>query len=135
MNFCDLTPSGALMFDALNCSDMRKDGEGIAALLEAKAKEMTAGNPVRLAGWMLDNTKANWSAMQQLQEQYPEWVIRGCLAHGLSLAMKDCAGFTKGVYNILLMTYNVAPHPQKNDLPCCPPVAHRRRMRDKWCDA
>jgi hypothetical protein len=32
MNFCALTPSGALMFDALNSSDMRKDGESMAAL-------------------------------------------------------------------------------------------------------
>jgi hypothetical protein len=124
MNFCALTPTGALMFDALNCSDMRKDGEGIAALLEAKAKEMTDGNPVRLAGWVLDNTKANWSAMQQLQGQYPEWVMRGCLAHGLSLAMKDFTGFTKGVYHVLQMTCNVAPHPQKYDLPCNPPSKH-----------
>jgi hypothetical protein len=56
MNFCALTSTGALMFDALNCSDMRKDGEGIGALLEEQAKQMTDGNPVRLACWVLDNT-------------------------------------------------------------------------------
>jgi hypothetical protein len=109
MNFCALTPTGALMFDAINCSDMRKDGESIAALLEDQAKQMTGGKPERLAGWLLDNTKANWSAMQHLQRQYPEWVMRGCLAHGLSLAMKDFTGFTKGVYSIPLMIFRALP--------------------------
>jgi hypothetical protein len=113
MNFCALTPTGASMFDALNCSGMREDGEGIAALLGEQAKQMTDGNPVRLTGWVLDNTKANCSAMQQLQRQYPEWVMRGCFAHGLSLAMKDFTTFTKGVYNKLLKTCNVAPNPKK----------------------
>jgi hypothetical protein len=34
--------------------------------------------------------------MQLLQEDHPEWIMRGCLAHGLSLAMKDFTTFTKG---------------------------------------
>lgn len=98
MNFCALTPNGSLLFDALNCSEMRKDGSSIAALLDEQATLMTGGDPSRLAGWLLDNTKANWTAMMLLQDKYPEWIMRGCLAHGLSLAMKDFAAFTKGAY-------------------------------------
>jgi hypothetical protein len=96
MNFCALTPTGALFVEALNCSELRKDGAAIAGVLQKQAEVMCAGKTSRLAGWILDNTKANWSAMQLLQEDHPEWIMRGCLAHGLSLAMKDFTVFTKG---------------------------------------
>ena len=98
MNFCALTVTGALFWDAINCSTMRKDGEAIAALLDEQACLMTADNPARFAGWLLDNTKANWAAMGLLQEKYPDWIMRGCNAHGLSLAMKDFTVFTNGAH-------------------------------------
>ena len=92
MNFCALTLVGALFWDAVNCSALRKDKVGIANLLEEKAIEMSGGDPKRFAGWILDNTKANWGAMMIMTERHPQWINRGCIAHGLSLAMKD---FTK----------------------------------------
>ena len=81
MNFCALTCTGALFWDAVNCSSMRKDGEAIATLLDEQASLMTANNPSRFAGWLLDNTKANWAAMGLLQAKYPDWIMRGCIAH------------------------------------------------------
>lgn len=96
MNFCALTTSGALFVEALNCSEHRKDSSAIAHLLEQQAELMTGGETSRLAGWLLDNTKANWSAMQTLQVAHPEWIMRGCIAHGLSLAMKDFTKFATG---------------------------------------
>jgi hypothetical protein len=50
----------------------------------------------KLIGWILENTKANWSAMLLLQKKYPKWLLRGCLAHGLHASMKDIATYKKG---------------------------------------
>lgn len=98
MNFCALRLTDALFWDALNCSDLRKDGLGIANLLEEQALAMTAGDPKRFVGFILDNTKANWTAMQILETRHTYWIMRGCIGHGLSLAMKDFTVFTRGAY-------------------------------------
>lgn len=98
MNFCALRLVGALFWDAVNCSALRKDSVGIANLLEEKALAMTGGDPSRFAGWLLDNTKANWGAIKILDERHPDWINRGCIAHGLSLAMKDFTVFSQGAH-------------------------------------
>lgn len=108
-NFCALGVAGAIFFDALNCAALRKDGPAIAAQLEEQAQRMTAGQPERLAGWVLDNTKANWAAMALLQLAHPDWIMRGCLAHGLSLAMKDLTVFTRGVLSLRARTWDHTP--------------------------
>lgn len=75
---------------------MRKDSTGIAAMLETAAEQMSGGELGRISGWILDNTKANWGAMKILVEKHPQWIMRGCIAHGLALAMKDFTTFTIG---------------------------------------
>jgi hypothetical protein len=42
-------------------------------------------------GCIMDNTKANRSAMRRLEETYPTWICLGCNAHALNLLMKDLA--------------------------------------------
>jgi hypothetical protein len=96
MNFVALTASGALFVDALNCSEQRKDASAIAAQLKAMAITMTSNQPHRLTGWLLDNTKANWAAMKELQTAFPKWIMRGCIAHSLALAMKDLTTYDAG---------------------------------------
>jgi hypothetical protein len=75
--------------DVLNVACERKNAEGIAEILEGMACKMTSGNPEKLVGWVMDNTKANWAAMCMIQEKFPVWIMRGCLAHGLNALMKD----------------------------------------------
>lgn len=96
VNFCALTATGALLHDVLNCSAVRKDADGIADMLLDAAEKMSGGDCGRIAGWILDNTKANWAAMKQLATEHPDWIMRGCIAHGLALAMKDFTKFTAG---------------------------------------
>ena len=63
------------------------------------AMDVTSGNPERLVGVIMDNTKANLSALKQLQER---WLCLGCFAHGLALLIKDLAGLNeKHTYFIL----------------------------------
>jgi hypothetical protein len=90
-NVMALLPGRAHFHDVMNCSDMRKDAEAIAAFLLKASKDMLGpeGDLDRLVGWVLDNTKANWRAMQNLQEQQPKWIMRGCLAHSTNLMIKD----------------------------------------------
>jgi len=65
-------------------------------MLETAAEQMSGGELARISGWILDNTKANWGAMKFLVEKHPQWIMRGCIAHGLALAMKDFTTFTTG---------------------------------------
>jgi hypothetical protein len=67
--FCSLMPDKSLMFDVLNVACERKNAE--AGILEDMACKMTSGNPEKLVGWVLDNTKATWAAMRMLQEKCP----------------------------------------------------------------
>ena len=115
MNFVALGLEGALFWDAINCSALRKDATGIADILNEQANLMTDGKPERLAGFLLDNTKANWAAMKILQEEHPEWIMRGCIAHGLSLAMKDLTTFTRGMKRSSL---KMQPSPQIASMIC-----------------
>lgn len=95
-NFCVLLDSQAMQFDVKNVASERKSGDAIAAILESMACQMTSGNMDKLIGWILDNTKANWAAMQKLQSKYPKWLMRGCLAHSLNALMKDICTYKKG---------------------------------------
>lgn len=65
-NFCALTAVGALLHDVLNCSSLRKDADGIADMLLEAAEKMSGGDCSRIAGWILDNTKANWACAPPL---------------------------------------------------------------------
>jgi hypothetical protein len=85
------------LYDVRNCSDLRKNGEGIATLLEEVGVDIMGGEDKAegLAGWVIDNTRANMSAISILANQRPEWVNVGCTAHGVALAMKDFCNFSK----------------------------------------
>jgi hypothetical protein len=96
VNFCALTSTGALLRDVVNCSSMRKDADGIAQMLNNAAEAMSGGDFSHIAGLVLDNTKANWAAMKQLSALHPDWIMRGCIGHGLALAMKDFTTHTPG---------------------------------------
>jgi hypothetical protein len=89
--------TGALLYDVRNCSDLRKNGDGIAALLEEMGVGIMGGEEKAsgFAGWVIDNTRANMSAISILAEHRPEWINVGCTAHGVALAMKDFCSFTK----------------------------------------
>lgn len=91
-NIVALVFDRAYFHDAINCSDMRKDASAIANFLLNAAADLVGSTDEdleRLAGWILDNTKANWKAMLRLQEDHPKWILRGCFAHGQNLLMKD----------------------------------------------
>jgi hypothetical protein len=96
VNFCALNTTGALLHDVLNCSAVRKDADSIVSMLLSAAEKMSGGDCGHIAGWILDNTKANWGAMKQLVAVHPDWIMPGCIAHGLALAMKDFTKFTVG---------------------------------------
>jgi hypothetical protein len=85
------------LYDVRNCSDLRKNGEGIATLLEEVGVDIMGREDKAegLAGWVIDNTRANMSAISILASQRPEWVNVRCTAHGVALAMKDFCNFTK----------------------------------------
>jgi hypothetical protein len=95
-NTCALTAHGSQFFDCTNCAGMRKDSPAIAEYLEGQAKGLTGGDLRRMAGFVLDNTKANWAAMKIVAAKHPYWIMRGCIAHGLSLCMKDFTSFKGG---------------------------------------
>jgi hypothetical protein len=85
------TNAGALLYDVRNCSDERKDGEGIARILSAAGIDImgdTAG-AAEFGGWCIDGTKANRSAIRLLEEEHPSWINTTCVAHGGALAIKD----------------------------------------------
>lgn len=81
-----LLPERALFHDAINVSEMRKNAEAIKQFLIGSKMSLMAdseGALDRFCAWVLENTKANWRAMIDLQEHYPQWIMRGCFAHGL----------------------------------------------------
>jgi hypothetical protein len=91
-NIVALLPDRALFHDAVNCSTLRTDSEAIADFLLSAARGLVGESDEelqKLVGWVLDNTKANWRAMLQITEKHPQWIMRGCFAHGLNLLMKD----------------------------------------------
>jgi hypothetical protein len=90
----NLTVNGdreALLFDVKDCSDTRKNAQGIATLLSEMGCEVMGGKervPI-FAGWTLVNTRTNRAAMALLEDEHPTWVCVGCAAHGVHLSMKD----------------------------------------------
>jgi hypothetical protein len=83
--------AGALLWDVRNCSEMRKDGPGIARLLFEMGTEIMGGpqHTSSFGGWTVDNTRSNMKALRLLEVQAREWINVGCIAHGTALAMKD----------------------------------------------
>lgn len=82
---------GALLFDVRNCSDIRKNKEGIAELLEETAVKIMGGEEkaAQFGGWTIDNTRTNKAAISILEDKRPDWINLGCVAHGTALAIKD----------------------------------------------
>jgi hypothetical protein len=72
-----------------------KDIPWIVELHNELADEVTDGNLRRLLGVVMDNTKANCGAMDQLQQQHPSWLVLGCQSHGFNLLIKDLANELK----------------------------------------
>jgi hypothetical protein len=61
--------AGAILIDVQDCSAMRKHAQDIADLLESVAFDIMGGkgNAGGFGGWVLDNTKANMSAIEILE--------------------------------------------------------------------
>jgi hypothetical protein len=97
MNFTVMGNEGALLYDVRDCSDLRKNESGIAKLLREVEAEIMEGvqNAAGFAGWVIDNTRSNHSAIRSLDGTLPEWVNVGCIAHGTALAMKDFCKFSR----------------------------------------
>ena len=90
MNAMLLMPNGGSNFlKVLNTAG--KDAKWVVEHVEL-AMEVTSGNPERLVGVIMDNTKTNLSALKQQQER---WLCLGCFAHRLALLIKDLAGLNE----------------------------------------
>ncbi len=72
-------------------SGVAKDVPFIVQLHKEVAHDITDGQPERLLGVTMDNTKANRNAIHRLEKLFPTWVNVGCQAHGLALLIKDLA--------------------------------------------
>ena len=91
-----LMPNGGSIFlKVLITAGMCKNAKWVVEQHVELAMEVTSGNPERLVGVIMDNTKTNLSALKQLQERYPMWLCLGCFAHGLALLIKDLGGLNK----------------------------------------
>jgi hypothetical protein len=93
-NVMALLHDRAVFHDAVNVSAVRKHAPAIQQFLIDSSKALVGEadqDLERLCGWVIDNTKANWSAMLELEKEYPKWIMRGCFCHGLNLLMKDFA--------------------------------------------
>jgi hypothetical protein len=97
MNSAVMGNSGALLFKVMDCSDVRKDAAGISELLSTMGAEIMGGEAQAsgFGGWTVDNTRTNMAALSRLKVSWPTWICVGCIAHGLSLAIKDFAGQIK----------------------------------------
>jgi hypothetical protein len=78
-------------------SGLQCHGQDVADLQESVAIDIMGGkdNAGGFGGWVLDNTKANMSAVEILEETHPEWMNVGCIAHGTASAIKDFCSFQK----------------------------------------
>jgi hypothetical protein len=76
-----------------------KDIPWIVDLHNDLANELTDNNPRKLLGAIMDNTKANCGAMDQLQEEHPYWVVLGCQSHAFNLLIKDLAKENKSPWS------------------------------------
>eukprot|EP00798_Chlamydomonas_sp_ICE-L_P018582 gene18582-25092_t len=89
------TDGGAAFLKVIRLGTCSKDGEWIAKTHIDLAMEVTKEKPLHLLGMIMDNTHANWKGMRIMAEQYPTWVLLGCVAHALSLLCKNLADPTK----------------------------------------
>ncbi|KAL6747469.1 hypothetical protein V8C86DRAFT_2909082, partial [Haematococcus lacustris] len=81
VDFSSLLPDGGRIFhDVKDVSELKKDAEGIKALLQAWPQQLRdAGQHVpQITGWVMDNTAANKRAMNKLEEADPSMVNVGC---------------------------------------------------------
>jgi hypothetical protein len=86
-----------VLFDVRYCFEMRKDGNANAALLHEFGVQMMGGKEKaeNFAGWCIDNTRDNMSAVRELEILQPEWINYGCAAHCGHLGMKDFSKYEK----------------------------------------
>jgi hypothetical protein len=102
MHFNLISTAGAYLYDVRNCSDMRKDSQGISELLYEIACSVVGDEDHghMFGGWTLDNTEANMKALRALSSDEDsmsyKWINVGCTAHGLALAMKDFCEYDAG---------------------------------------
>jgi hypothetical protein len=73
------------------CAGMVKDHAWIHDVHKEIAEELRPVAASRLLDLVLDNAKANRSAMRMLEEIYPRWIMVGCNAHALNLLLKVLA--------------------------------------------
>jgi hypothetical protein len=78
-------------------SRLQCHGQDTSDLLESVAIDIMGGkdNAGGFGGWVLDNTKANTSAVEILEERHPEDINVRCIAHGTASAIKDFCSFQK----------------------------------------
>jgi 6-phosphogluconate dehydrogenase (decarboxylating) len=68
----------AVFHDAVNVSAVRKHAPAIQQFLIDSSKALVGEadqDLERICGWVIDNKKANWSAMLELEKQYPKWIM------------------------------------------------------------
>jgi hypothetical protein len=70
--------TGALLFDVINCSNMRKEKNRIASQLERKALKIIKDEQQadKFARWTIDNTRTNMAALQMLSHERPKWICK-----------------------------------------------------------
>eukprot|EP00798_Chlamydomonas_sp_ICE-L_P010284 gene10284-8206_t len=111
VNAIALKPSGGAAFlKVIRPGTCSKDGEWIAKTHIDLAMEVTKEKPLHLLGMIMDITHANRKGMRIMAEQYPTWVLLGCVAHALSLLCKNLADPTKcpGVAAVLKVVQTMA---------------------------
>jgi hypothetical protein len=81
------------LWDIQDYSSIRKNSSNISSILKKTGEEIFENfKPSTLfACWTVDNTRANMGALQELEADHPEWIIVGCIAHGLALAIRTFA--------------------------------------------
>jgi hypothetical protein len=78
----------------VECGGTKKDADWIFSTHVALAEEIAPSQPGgadNLLGVVMDNTKANRSALKKLKDKFPRWLTLGCNAHALNLIFKDLA--------------------------------------------
>jgi hypothetical protein len=81
--------TAVLLVQVILAAGVKKDTKWIVDTHEQIAEQLTGGDDSKIYGFVMDNTKANRAAMQQLEKEHPQWLNIGCQAHNLSLLIKD----------------------------------------------
>jgi hypothetical protein len=91
LNVMILLPLGGSIFHKVVASGGEcKNTQWVVDLhMNAKAEVEALYPNVKVAGFVMDNTKANTAAMNQMGAADPSLVNVGCVAHGLALLFKD----------------------------------------------